>query len=145
MSMAPPVGGDIFVEKIKNMKRKRKSILKWTPTAVVSLVVGLSAVMKIIALPQLVEIYSRIGLVEYMTTLGLAEVLLVAIFIIPRTMRLGLLLLTAWFGGAMAVEFSHGNVFIFPAMILTLVWIAAFLRDRSIFKVLKTQRQAMPA
>jgi len=59
-------------------------------------------------------------------------------------MRLGFLLLTAWFGGAIAVELSHGNAFIFPAVILTILWIAAFLRDRSILKPF-VQPQALPA
>jgi hypothetical protein len=59
-------------------------------------------------------------------------------------MRLGFLLLTAWFGGAMAVELSHGSVFIFPAVILTVLWIAAFLRDPSILKPFAQQR-VLPA
>lgn len=127
------------------MKQKRKNILKWTPTAVVGVVVTFSASMKIIAIPPLVEIYSLIGLLDYMKILGVAELVLITLFLVPRTMKLGFLLLTAWFGGAMAVEFSHGSIFIAPAMILTLVWIAAFLRDPSIFKVLQNQKQAMAA
>jgi hypothetical protein len=60
-------------------------------------------------------------------------------------MKLGFLLLTAYFCGAMAVELSHGNIFIFPAIILTLIWIAAFLRDPSIFKPFQKQKQLLSA
>src|SRR4030095_12522942 len=130
--------------KIKNMKQKAKSIIKWTPTVIVSIIIIFSGLMKLIALPQLVEIYARIGLLESMKLLGATELILVTIFILNRTMRLGLLLLTAWFGGAMAVELTHVNTFIFPAVILTILWIAAFLRDRSILEPF-VQPQALPA
>lgn len=130
--------------KIKDMKQKSKSIIKWTPTVIVSIIIIFSGLMKLIALPQLVEIYARIGLLESMKILGAAELILVTIFILNRTMRLGFLLLTAWFGGAMAVELSHGSVFIFPAVILTVLWIAAFLRDPSILKPFAQQR-VLPA
>ncbi|HET9430878.1 MAG TPA: hypothetical protein VFO70_06865, partial [Chitinophagaceae bacterium] len=51
----------------------------------------------------------------------------------PRSMRIGLLLLTGYFGGAMAVELSHGIIFIAPGIILSLVWIIAYLRDSEIY------------
>jgi hypothetical protein len=124
------------------MKQNSKSIIKWAPTVIVSIIIIFSALMKLIAVPPLVEIYARIGLLDSMKILGATELILVTLFILNRTMRLGFLLLTAWFGGAMAVELSHGNVFIFPAVILTILWIAAFLRDPSILKPL-AQRQAL--
>jgi hypothetical protein len=124
------------------MKQNSKSIIKWAPTVIVSIIIIFSALIKLIAVPPLVEIYARIGLLDSMKILGATELILVTLFILNRTMRLGFLLLTAWFGGAMAVELSHGNVFIFPAVILTILWIAAFLRDPSILKPL-AQRQAL--
>jgi hypothetical protein len=130
--------------KSKNMKLKSKGLIKWTPTVIVSIIIIFSGLMKLIGLPQLVEIYARIGLLPSMKLLGATELILVTIFILNRTMRLGFLLLTAWFGGAIAVELSHGNAFIFPAVILTILWIAAFLRDRSILKPF-VQPQALPA
>jgi hypothetical protein len=127
------------------MKQKTKNILKWSSTALVALIIGFSACMKLIAIPPLVEMYSRIGLLEYMRTLGATELVLMIIFLYKRTMNFGFLLLTAWFGGAMAVELSHGNVFIFPAIILILLWMAAFLRNPSIFKSFHNQTQALSA
>jgi DoxX-like family len=127
------------------MKQKAKIILKWTLTVLVALIIGFSACMKLIALPPLVEIYSRIGLLEYMRTLGAIELVLFFVFLFRRTMKLGFLLLTGWFGGAMAVELSHGNVFIFPAIILVLLWTAAFVRDPSIFKSSHHKRQVLSA
>ncbi|HEV8282787.1 MAG TPA: DoxX family protein [Chitinophagaceae bacterium] len=127
------------------MKQKRKNILKWFPSVIAGLLILVSASMKLASMPQLVEVYSQIGLVEYIKILGVAELLFVIAFLISRTMKLGFLLLTAYFGGAMAVELSHGNIFIFPAIILTLIWIAAFLRDPSIFKPFQKQKQLLSA
>jgi hypothetical protein len=127
------------------MKQKRKNILKWIPSLFAAAVITASAYMKLVAMPQLVEIYSRIGILDYMKILGVTELMLIIIFPVPRTMKIGFLLLTGYFGGAMAVELSHGNIFIFPALILTVIWIAAFIRDASIFKTFQKQGQVLSA
>jgi hypothetical protein len=114
------------------MKNKTK-ILNWITSILVSLVIVMGARMKLISTSQRVEISSKVGELPYMKTLGVIEFLLATVFVYPRTMRIGLLLLTGYFGGAMPVELSHGTVFIFPAAILALAWIGAYLRDRSLF------------
>jgi hypothetical protein len=114
------------------MKSKTKN-LTWIPSILVALVIIMGACMKLTSASQLVEIYSKIGLLPYLRALGVTELLFTGIFLYPRTMRIGLLLLTGYFGGAMAVELSHGTVFIFPATILVFAWIGAYLRDRSLF------------
>jgi hypothetical protein len=114
------------------MKSKTKN-LKWIPSILVALVIVMGACMKLTSAPPLVEIYSKMGLLPYLKTLGVTELLFTGIFLYPRTMRIGLLLLTGYFGGAMAVELSRGTVFIFPAAILAFAWISAYLRDHSLF------------
>ncbi|HEX6333283.1 MAG TPA: hypothetical protein VFZ78_03590 [Flavisolibacter sp.] len=101
---------------------------------IISLAIIAAGVAKLIPVAGLVTIYARLGLLDYMPLLGVTEILFAIVFLIPATMRHGLLLLTGYFGGAMAVEFSHGNVFLVPAIILSLVWLAAYLRDRSVFR-----------
>jgi hypothetical protein len=125
------------------MKQKTKTILKWIPSLLAAIVIAMSACMKLASVPQLVEIYSRIGVLEYMKILGATELLFIALFLISRTMKIGFLLLTAYYGGAMAVELSHGNVFIFPTLILATIWIAVSFRDPSIFKPNKKQKQSL--
>ncbi|HTE31454.1 MAG TPA: DoxX family protein, partial [Chryseolinea sp.] len=98
-----------------------------------ALIMAAGGLTKLVGLPQLVELYSKIGLLPYMKLLGISEIILVALFVLPRTMKIGFLLLTGYLGGAMAVELSHGTIFIAPGLILTLIWITAYFRDRSIF------------
>jgi len=121
------------------MKKRTKQLLKWTPSLFVGIIITLGAFMKLAAAAPLVEIYSKIGLLPYLRILGLSEILFVALFLWPRTMKMGFFLLTGYFGGAMAVEWSHGNFFIVPGIILSIIWIAAYLRDASLFRLPKKQ------
>jgi len=93
----------------------------------------MSACSKLAFVPQLVNIFSKIGLLSYIKILGTTELLFLSTFLWEKTRKLGLLLLTGYFGGAMAVEMSHGTFFIAPATILTLIWITAYLLDESMF------------
>jgi hypothetical protein len=127
--------GDSFVSSKTTSTRMKitKEKLKWIPSILVAMVISMGAAMKLAAAPQLVEIYSKIGLMPYMRLLGTSELLLTGLFLYPRSMKIGLLLLTGYFGGAMAVELSHGSIFIFPAAILSVVWIGAYMRNPVLF------------
>ena len=114
------------------MKIKSQKV-KWAPTVLISCVIALGACMKLAAIPQVLEVYSKIGLLPFVKLLALTELFFVIIFVYPRTLKLGLLLLTGYFGGAMGVELSHGTIFVAPAVILLIVWIGAYLRDPSLF------------
>lgn len=107
--------------------------LKWIPSILVAVVIAFGATMKLSGAPPLIEIYSKIGLLPYMKLLGASELILTGLFLYPRSMKIGLLLLTGYFGGAMAVELSHGSIFVFPAAILSIVWIGAYMRNPSLF------------
>jgi hypothetical protein len=125
------------------MKSKTKNILKWAITGITTLIVTMIACLKLVAFAPLVEIYAKIGLQAYIQILGVSLLLFLSLFLWKPTMKIGLLLLTGYFGGAMAVELSNGTPFIAPATILTLIWVSAFLRDASIFKAsVKNERLA---
>ena len=123
------------------MKSKTTNVIRWTPSIIVTLVIVAGAFMKLSAQPQLVEVFSKTGLLPYMKLLGIAELVFVSLFLWSRTLRISLILLTGYFGGAMAIELSQHIFFIMPAAILVFVWLAAFLRDNSLFSVTnKTQK-----
>jgi len=127
------------------MKSKTKQILKWTPSILAALIIVSGSVMKLTAQPQLVEVFSRSGMLPYMRALGIAELLFVSLFLWRRSLRIGFFLLTGYFGGAMAVELSQHVFFIMPAMILALVWLAAWLRDSSLFRSSQKQQTRVVA
>jgi len=127
------------------MKSKTKQILKWMPSILAALIIVSGSVMKLTAQPQLVEVFSRSGMLPYMRALGIAELLFVSLFLWRRSLRIGFFLLTGYFGGAMAVELSQHVFFIMPAMILALVWLAAWLRDSSLFRSSQKQQTRVVA
>lgn len=114
--------------------------MKWVPSIIVSLMILSSAFMKLTTQPQLVELFSKTGLLPYIKVLGAAELLFVTLFLWTRSIRIGFLLLTAYFGGAMAVELSQHHFFMIPLVILILVWLAAWYRDNSLFIPLQKSR-----
>lgn len=87
------------------------------------------------------------GFADWLTIIAIGEAIAVITFIIPRTFKLGLLLMTALMGGAIAVEMGFialadnvdlvgdgaGEPYLQVA-ILVLVWVAALIRDPKLLK-----------
>lgn len=99
-----------------------------------AVIIGGGAIMKLAAAPFLVSLFAQNGLLSYLPWLGVAELLFMALFLFSRSMNIGFLLLTGYFGGAMAVELSHGTLPFAPGIILSGVWVAAYARHASIFR-----------
>jgi hypothetical protein len=111
---------------------KTKKIITITVTALASLLVVVSGIMKLAKGEEIVTGMQKVGVGDYITLLAFMEIGFTALFIYPKTMKIGFILLTCYFSGAIATELSHGLPFnaVLP---ITLIWIAAFLRDPSIF------------
>lgn len=146
MSTYRPLPADSFVlSKSIKMKSKTNNIFKWAPSIFVTLIIGAGSLMKLTAQPQLVEVFSKTGLLPYMKLLAVAELVFVSLFLWSRTLRIGFFLMTGYFGGAMAIELSQHIFFIMPAVILAFVWLAAFLRDNSLFAVAHKPQKTITA
>ncbi len=115
--------------------------LKQVPAILITIVIAMAAFMKLAGVSELREIYSKMSLLPLMRILAVSELLFISIYLYRPTMRIGLLLLTAYFGGAMAVELSHSSNFMLPAAILSIVWIGAYFRDPYLFRLDKKQHQ----
>ena len=116
---------------------KRKKALKLIPAIIVSLFMVMSASMKLSGVEELTSHYAEIGVLQYIKLLAVVELILVALYLNPKTMKAGFILLTAYFGGAIATELSHGSSMILPMIVLILIWGATYARDKSIFKATK--------
>ena len=112
---------------------KAKKIATIAVTSLATFMVVLSGVFKLVGSEQVVTTLNKVGVGSYVTILGVMEIAFAALFLYSKTMRIGFVLLSCYFAGAIATELSHGGPIVNAAMPLTLVWIAAFLRDRSIF------------
>jgi hypothetical protein len=101
----------------------------WIP----ALLIALSGVMKLMGNPRIVEAMTTLGVKRYIPLLGVMEVAFAALFVIPATFKLGFILASCYFAGAIATELSHDLLKVNPFIPIVLLWIGAFVRDRSIF------------
>ncbi|MBC3785945.1 DoxX family protein [Spirosoma utsteinense] len=114
------------------MNQKVMRILTIVMTVLAAGLPILSGVMKLTQSKEVIDTLTKAGVEDKVLVLGLMEIGFAALFIYPKTMKLGFILLSCYFAGALATELSHGlplNAFL-P---LVLIWIAAFLRDKTIF------------
>jgi len=91
-------------------------------------------VIKVMVIAPVVESMVRLGWpVRLAPVLGILELLLIAVYLIPRTSILGAILLTGYLGGAVATHVRIGDpLFInalFPTYVAVLLWGGLFLRD----------------
>ena len=101
----------------------------WIP----ALLIVLSGTLKLSRNPKIAEEMSKLGVGRYLRLLGVMEIAFAALFVVPATMKLGFILASCYFAGAIATELSHEVLKVNPFVPVVLLWIGAFIRDRSIF------------
>ena len=91
-----------------------------------------SAVMKLIGSQQVLDGLGKAGLGNYIMLIGIIELVSVILFLIPKTFKLGFLLLCCYLGGATSIELATGQL---PsaAIFLAIIWVAVYLRNPGIF------------
>lgn len=94
--------------------------------------VAVSGVMKVSGAQELVSKMTQAGFGPYIFLFGVIELVAVALLFFKKTYKVGFLLLCCYLGGALAVELGSAQ---FPtaALLLTILWIGSYLRDKSHF------------
>ena len=69
------------------------------------------------------------GLGEQARLIGAGALLTALLLLIPRTSSLGVLLTSAFWGGAICTHMAHGEPYLFQAVMLVLSWAGAYLRN----------------
>src|SRR5262245_785386 len=88
-----------------------------------------SAGAKFAHIPKVVNELSAMGFDGIrLTMIAITEILSTLLFIIPATRSLGLFLISAYLGGAIATHVQHGQPFIQPAIVLAIIWAGTWLR-----------------
>ena len=99
-------------------------------TALPSLMLLFSGAMKLSHAPPVIEGFEKFGFKEsVITPLGILEILVVVIYLIPRTAVIGAILMAAYLGGAVVTHLRVGEPFVAPALLGVLAWGGLFLRD----------------
>ncbi|HMF70557.1 MAG TPA: hypothetical protein VK616_03730 [Flavitalea sp.] len=92
----------------------------------------LSGIMKLIGSKDVLATLALVKMEKYTVMLGLMEITFALLFLFRPTMKIGFILLSCYFAGALSAEIANGLPYnaLLP---IVLVWIAAFLRDNGIF------------
>jgi len=114
------------------MPQKTKRIVYIILMIVPSLMLIMSGVMKVIGAQQMVEGLTKAGLGKIVTLIGIIELLSVALFLYPKTYKIGFLLLCSYLGGALCIELAGGQPPM-AAILLVLIWISVYLRNKAMF------------
>lgn len=111
------------------MTTKTKNIIGWILSGLIGLMLIASAIDKIIGSANAIKMSASFGISpNTYSILGIIEIISVILFLIPRTAILGLLLLTAYLGGAIATHLQHHQDILFPCAFEAVLWIAAVIR-----------------
>ena len=109
----------------------------WVLSGLLAIVLLGSAYAKFSGDKDMAEMLGSHNLTGWITIIGIGEVASLFLFLIPKTMRLGALLLSAYFGGAIMFHMAHpnpeANNFLAPAGFLIFVWVIAWIRGLNIF------------
>ena len=81
---------------------------------------------------------------HHMPIIGVIEIILLALYVIPRTAPLGAILWTGYLGGAIATHLRVDNPLIshilFPIYVAVFIWGGLYLRDARVRALLRSAR-----
>lgn len=111
-----------------NWQVKARPIAGWILTGLLAALFVGSASAKLMKAPAVVEMFQKFGLENEIMLIGCGEIASALLFAVPRTHSLGVLLLSAYMGGAIVTHMQHGEPYVVQSVILALIWVAGFLR-----------------
>lgn len=111
------------------MTTRTKNIIGWVLSGLTGLLLGGSAIDKIMQSGHAIQMGASFGLsgATY-SLLGVIEIISVVLFLYSRTGILGTLLLSSYLGGAIATHLQHQQNIVFPIVFEALIWITAVIR-----------------
>ena len=77
---------------------------------------------------QIVRTLTEAGLGGRIALIGIGELVSGALLVVPRTLSVGVLLVSGFWGGAICLHMSEGTSYVFQSALLALTWAGAWLR-----------------
>lgn len=94
----------------------------------VAFIFAASGLFKLLGGEQTTEMAQGVGGAANLVILGIIELVVVVLWVIPRTGIMATLLGMAYIGGAIAVHFVNGQPIALPVSIEVIIWVAALVR-----------------
>ena len=116
------------------MTAKTKRIISIVLMAIPSIVLIMGGVMKIAGAEpeQVMQFLTKEGFGNSIKLLGATELIIAALYLYPKTHKIGFLFAICYFSGALSLELS-GGMPPASAAFLVLIWSSMFLKDRNMF------------
>ncbi|MEQ9232420.1 MAG: DoxX family protein [Cyclobacteriaceae bacterium] len=108
---------------------KGRKITGWVMVGLLTALLLMSSSAKLMESEELVSNFTKWNLIEWMKIIGVGELMSCMLFLYPRTSSLGVLLLSAHFGGAIATHMGNNEQFLPIAGILVFIWVTAWVRN----------------
>jgi len=126
---------------MENSISKTSRWISYSMSGVVILFMVMDGIMKFVKPPEVIEGTLALGFAEeHLPVLGSLALISTLLYSIPRTSILGALLLTAYFGGAMATHVRLNNPLfthiLFTVYLSILLWGGLWLRNRKLRELL---------
>lgn len=124
------------------MSNRTGTIIGWICAILVSALTVMSAIAEFMPLtdPAMIAFAERLGVKDIAVQLGILKLILVVIFLYPRTSTVGFVLMIGYFGGALATNITHGFTVMeaLPVYIaLVLLTISGYFRNPELVTRLK--------
>ena len=107
--------------------RNWKTIAGWVLHGLIGGIMILAGSAKIFGLFPPDQV-AKMGLSLPIVVIGAGELASAVLLLIPRTSSLGLLLSSAFWGGAICLHLSKGEPFVLQSVLLLLTWVGAYPR-----------------
>lgn len=111
---------------------KTIQIVSWTIAVLLTALFLFSAAGKLFLNPGQME---AMKLANWRYIIAFGEIASVLLFLLPKTNKLGTLLLSSYMGGAIIIHMTGGISILMPSVVLVLVWVVAWLRNPELFKI----------
>lgn len=110
---------------------KTASIIAWVIAGLLTALYLFSASGKLFLQP---EQMAKMKLGDWRIIIAIGEIVSALLFLIPKTTKIGTLLLSSYMGGAIILHMTGGTSITMPVLVLILVWATAILRDPKLLK-----------
>ena len=108
----------------------RQNIVGQVIVGLIGLVLILAGVLKLANLgaDDMIEGLAKANLIQHKTLISVTAVVCGVLLLIPQTSTFGVLMATAYWGGAIVAHLTYNDSVLMPAAFLAFTWLGCFLR-----------------
>ncbi|MFZ4455864.1 MAG: DoxX family protein [Bacteroidales bacterium] len=110
---------------------KGRKIAAWVIAGLLTGLYLFSAAGKLFFTP---EMMTQFHLADWRIIIGIGEIVSALLFLVPKTNKIGTLLLSSYMGGAIIIHMTNGQSIIMASVVLILVWVVGYLRNPDLLK-----------